>query len=181
MALGTSMEAAIEKYSAKFGLGSPAIPKMELFVTLYDCHKELYLRCCRGPWSVRGYKFSFCIDHHVNFPCLQKKLCHYFFDSLWRFLISDIFFWKVDKLELLEVLRSFYISRHDFSQIFRTSFNIICKNNFRHERWESDEDWFWPFEPISKLKTTYKYWASIKFGTASMKLKQKRHRSNDDS
>ena len=33
MALGTSVEAAIDKYSAKVGLGSPAISKMELFVT----------------------------------------------------------------------------------------------------------------------------------------------------
>ena len=49
MALGTSLEAAIEKYSDKVGLGSPAISKMELFVTLYDCHKELHLICCRGP------------------------------------------------------------------------------------------------------------------------------------
>ena len=40
MALGTSVEAAIEKYSAKVGLGSPAISKMELFVA-HDCHKEL--------------------------------------------------------------------------------------------------------------------------------------------
>ena len=49
MALGTSVKAAIEKYSAKVGLGSPAISKMELFLTLYDSHKELHLRCCRGP------------------------------------------------------------------------------------------------------------------------------------
>ena len=49
MALVKSVEAAIEEYSAKAGLGSPAISKMELFVTLYDCHKELHHRCCRGP------------------------------------------------------------------------------------------------------------------------------------
>ena len=29
--------------------------------------------------------------------------------------------------------------------------------------WESDEEWSWPFEPFSKLKTTFcKYWTSIK-------------------
>ena len=44
IALGAYLEAAIDKYSAKVGLGSPAISKMELFVTLYDCHKELHLR-----------------------------------------------------------------------------------------------------------------------------------------
>ena len=37
MTLGASVKAAIEKYSAKVGLGSPAISKMELFVTLFDC------------------------------------------------------------------------------------------------------------------------------------------------
>ena len=29
--------------------------------------------------------------------------------------------------------------------------------------WESEEEWFWPFETFSKLKTTFcKYWTSIK-------------------
>ena len=28
---------------------------------------------------------------------------------------------------------SLYINRHHFSQIFRTSLNIICKKDFRHE------------------------------------------------
>ena len=97
MALGTSVEAAIETYSAKVGLGSPAISKMELFVTLYDCHKELHFRCCRCPWSASRYKFSFCIDHHVNFPCLQKTLPLFFY-FFWRFVHQwYIFFWKVDK------------------------------------------------------------------------------------
>ena len=50
MELGTSVEAAIEKYSAKVSdLGSPTISKIELFVTLCDCYKELHLGCCRGP------------------------------------------------------------------------------------------------------------------------------------
>ena len=45
MAVDTSVEAAIEKCYAKIqDLGSPAISKMELLVTLYDCHKELHLR-----------------------------------------------------------------------------------------------------------------------------------------
>ena len=29
--------------------------------------------------------------------------------------------------------------------------------------WESDKEWFWRFEPVSKLKTRFrKYWTSIK-------------------
>ena len=142
MAVDASVEAAIEKCYAKIqDLGSPAISKMELLVTLYDCHKELHLRWCRGPSSTRGYKLSFCIDHCVNFPCLQKKLCHLFFTFCGSLSISDMFFfWKVDKKELLEVLRSFYISTHHFSQTFRTSFSIIWKNSFRYERWECDKD-----------------------------------------
>ena len=102
-------------------------------------------------------------------------------DIIWLFVffyilsISDVLFlWKVDKKELLQVERSFYISRHPFSQILRTSFNIIWKKYFHHESWESGEDWFWPFEPISKLKTTFcKNWTSIKFSTESMTGKQK--------
>ena len=98
----------------------------------------------------------------LTFRAYKKKLPVFLF--FWEGLfISDIFFfWKVDKEQILEVL-SFNISRHHFPQIFRTSFNIIWKNDFRHERWESDKDWFWPFEPIWKLKTTFsKYWTSIK-------------------
>ena len=59
-----------------------------------------------------------------------------------------LFLWKVDKKELLQVERSFYISRHPFSQIFRTSFNIIWKKYFHHERWESGEDWFDHLNPF---------------------------------
>ena len=146
MSLVKSVEAAIEKYSAKVNLGSSEISKMELFVTLYDCHKELHLRCCRGPWSARGYKLSFCIDQHVKFPCLQKKLCHYFFYVLWRFV------------------HQWYIF---FSE------KLINKNDFRHERWESEKAWFWPFEPIWKLKTKFcKYWTSIKFSTECINVKK---------
>ena len=79
MAVDTSVEAAIEKCYAKIqDLGSPAISKMELLVTLYDCHKELHLRCCSGRSSTRRYKLSFCIDHCVNFPCLQKNFATIF-------------------------------------------------------------------------------------------------------
>ena len=46
-------------------------------------------------------------------------------------------------------------------------FDTIQANERRQEtsspRWESDKDWFWPFEPILKLKTTFcKYWTSTK-------------------
>ena len=40
MALGTSVEVAIEKHSAKVGLGSPAISKMELFVAYMTVTKN---------------------------------------------------------------------------------------------------------------------------------------------
>ena len=42
---------------------------------------------------------------------------------------------KIEPPDLLftVVLISFYISRYHFSQIFRTSFNIIWKTDFRHE------------------------------------------------
>ena len=92
MALGTCVEAAMKKYSAKVGLGSSIISRMELFVRLYDCHKELLLKCCRDPWSDWGYKLSFCIDHHINFPCLQIKLCHYFILRFVEVCPSVIFF-----------------------------------------------------------------------------------------
>ena len=42
---------------------------------------------------------------------------------------------KIQSLDLLflVVFISFYISRYHFSQVFRTSFNIIWKKDFRHK------------------------------------------------
>ena len=52
--------------------------------------------------------------------------------------------------------------------------------------WGPEEDWFWPFKPFSNLKTAFcEYWTSLKITISmtcvskSMKLKQKRYRSND--
>ena len=175
MALGTSVKAVIEKHSAKVGLGFPAISKMELFVTLYDCDKEPHLRCCRGPWSARGYKFSFCIDHHINFPCLQKKLCHCFFYLLQRFVHQWYIFFSE---KLIRTFRSFKFF-HQQTSFFRTSFNIIWKNDFLHKSWESGKDWFWPFEPIWKLKTTFcKYWTSIQYWEHEGKTKITRRKNH---
>ena len=94
-ALGTSVEAAIEKYSAEgYDLKSPAISKMELFGTLYDCHKKLHLRCCRGPCSIKGYNSYFFIDRCINFPCLQKSLPLFFLLFLENGGFCDFFFLK---------------------------------------------------------------------------------------
>ena len=39
----------------------------------------------------------------------------------------------------------------------------FCWENFFIEWWESDKEWFWTFEPFSKLKTRFcEYWTSIK-------------------
>ena len=39
----------------------------------------------------------------------------------------------------------------------------FARGNFFIGRWEPEEVWFWPFQPFSKLKTTFcKYWISIK-------------------
>ena len=71
MALGTSVEAATEKYSAKVGLGAPVISKMELFVTLYDCHKELHHRCCKTlPLESKERKVRGVREGVENFPIL---------------------------------------------------------------------------------------------------------------
>ena len=39
----------------------------------------------------------------------------------------------------------------------------ILLGNFFIEWWEPEEEWFWPFKPFLKLKTTFcKYWRLIK-------------------
>ena len=54
---------------------------------------------------------------HIVFQVLKVRLC------------------KIEppNLLFLAVFISFYIIRYHFSQIFRTSFNIISKKDFRHE------------------------------------------------
>ena len=54
--------------------------------------------------------------------------------------------------------------------------------------WESDEEWFWTFEPFAKLKATFcKYWTSIKIKIAmtcvykEYEVKVKWYRSKDAS
>ena len=54
--------------------------------------------------------------------------------KFWKY-IPLIKICKTQSLDLLflTVFISFYISRHHFSQVFRTSFNIIWKKDFRHK------------------------------------------------
>ena len=54
------------------------------------------------------------------------------------FLALKVLLTKICKIEppdhlFLVVIISFYIRRYHFSQIFRTSFRIICKKDFRHK------------------------------------------------
>ena len=54
-------------------------------------------------------------------------------------------------------------------------------------RWKSVGEWFWPFKPIARLKTTSKYWTLIKpklawpVCTNSIKLKWRWYKSNNYS
>ena len=46
---------------------------------------------------------------------------------------------------------------------FNRGIGNFAGGNFFIEWWESDKEWFWTFEPFSKLKTRFcKYWTSIK-------------------
>ena len=54
------------------------------------------------------------------------------------FQVLKVLFIKICKIQSLDLLFlvvfiSFYISRYHFSQVFRTSFNIIWKKDFRHK------------------------------------------------
>ena len=54
----------------------------------------------------------------------------YFFSYSWTFICKII---QPLDLLFLVVFISFYVSRYHFSQIFKTSFSIIWKKDFRHE------------------------------------------------
>ena len=54
------------------------------------------------------------------------------------FQVFEVLLIKICKMQSIDflflvVFISFYISRHHFSQVFRTSFNIIWKKDFRHK------------------------------------------------
>ena len=79
---------------------------------------------------------------------------------------------------MIRTFRSFKFF-HQQTSFFRTSFNIIWKNDFLHKSWESGKDWFWPFEPIWKLKTTFcKYWTSIQYWEHEGKTKITRRKNH---
>ena len=56
----------------------------------------------------------------------HKSYCIYF--RFWRCILQ-----KFVRATRSFVFISFYVSRNHFSQIFRTSFNIICKKRFWHK------------------------------------------------
>ena len=63
----------------------------------------------------------------------MKNTCPFYI----AFQVLNIHLIKTCKIEPSDILLfvafiSFYISRYHFSQIFRTSLNIICKKDFRH-------------------------------------------------
>ena len=83
------------------------------------------------------------LDHSVNFNIkISIKTAHVSRLSIScdyvAFQVSMVRLIKNCKIErpdllFLIVFISFYISRYRFSQIFRTSFNIICKKYFCHK------------------------------------------------
>ena len=84
MALGTSVKAAIEKYSAKVGLGSPAISKMEVFVTLYDSQKNV-ISDAAGILDLPGDINSlFVLITMLTFHAYKKNFANIFFKNDFR-------------------------------------------------------------------------------------------------
>ena len=84
MALSTCVEAAIEKYSAKVALGSPAISKMELFVTLYDSQKNV-ISDAAGVLDLPGDINSlFVLITMLTFHAYKKNFATIFFKNDFR-------------------------------------------------------------------------------------------------
>ena len=60
------------------------------------------------------------------------KVLLYFYIMFWRYFLQKFARQPPDFLFIVDFI-SFYTSRYYFSQIFRTSFSIIWKKDFRHE------------------------------------------------
>ena len=84
MALGTSVKAAIEKYSAKVGLGSPAISKMELFVAYMTVTKNS-ISDAAGVLDLPGDINSlFVLITMLTFHAYKKNFANIFFKNDFR-------------------------------------------------------------------------------------------------
>ena len=73
------------------------------------------------------------IKHHINQNEMKNKCPFYIV-----FQVLKVCLLKTCKIEppnvlFVVVFISFYISRYNYWQLFRTSFNIICKKDFCHE------------------------------------------------
>ena len=64
---------------------------------------------------------------------MKNKCPFYIVFQILKALLIKICKIEPPDLLFIVVFISFYISRYYFSQIFRTSFNIIWKKDFRHE------------------------------------------------
>ena len=91
MALGTSVEAAIEKYSAKVGLGSPAISKMELFVAYMTVTKNS-ISDAAGVLALAGdINYLFLLITVLTFHAHKKNLATILFTFCGGLSISYIY------------------------------------------------------------------------------------------
>ena len=72
------------------------------------------------------------LTDNIKMDRILTKIFYIVFPAL-KVLLIKIF--QIQSLDLLcfVVFISFYISRYHFSQVFRTSFNIIWKKDFRHK------------------------------------------------
>ena len=89
----------------------------------------------------------------------MKNTCPFYYMVFQVLKVLLIKICKMQPLDLLffVVFISFYISRYHFSQIFRSSFNIIWKKDFRHKF-----SFFNGFTQIPILLTTKICWAGQK-------------------
>ena len=98
------------------------------------------LRNCRQITFIKLNRFYLLsLENHPLFLAdnikmdriLTKIFCNVF--QVWKVLLIKVC--KIQSLDLLFVVDfiGFYISRYHFSQVFRTSFNIIWKKDFCHK------------------------------------------------
>ena len=110
----------------------------------FDDIRTYFLQVLRDCWQITfATPNGFCLlsnknptplflTDNIKTDRILSKIFYIVFQVLKVLLIKIC---KIQSLDLLflVVFISFYISRYHFSQVFRTSFNIIWKKDFRHK------------------------------------------------
>ena len=99
-------------------------------ILLFKCFGFCWIRVC---WLINFAMLNRSNNPHPHCPQMKNTCPFYIVFQILKVILIKLCKIQSPDFLLLLVFISFYISRYHFSQIFRTSFKIIWKKDFRHE------------------------------------------------